>query len=91
MKKGGKKAKGDSAAFKIKLRGKDSAPLSMRELREGLYEAARRLSAYDSTHRAKWVTVYLTMVDEDGNEVLPDRKGEWVLYPYKSAADEFGA
>ena len=38
----------------------------------------------------KWVTLYLTMIDEDGNEVLPDPKGEWVLYPYKSAADEHG-
>lgn len=94
-KKGGKKTKGprtgDSAAFKIKLRGKDNAALSMREIREGLYEAAQRLDSYDGTHRAKWVTLYLTMIDEDGNEVLPDRKGEWVIYPYKSAADEFGA
>ena len=81
----------ESAAFKIKLRGKDNAPLSMREIRDGLYEAARRLDAYDGTHRAKWVTLYLTMIDEDGNEVLPDRSGEWTLHPYKSAADEFGA
>lgn len=93
--KGGKTRKsasaGDSAAFKIKLRGKDNAPLSMREIREGLYEAARRLDAYDGTHRAKWVTLYLTMIDEDGKEVLPDRSGEWTIRPYKSAADEFGA
>ena len=81
----------ESAAFKIKLRGKDNAPLSMCEIRDGLYEAARRLDAYDGTHRAKWVTLYLTMIDEDGNEVLPSRSGEWTIYPYKSAADEFGA
>jgi hypothetical protein len=41
--KGGRTRKGaqarESAAFKIKLRGKDNAPLSMREIRDGLYEA----------------------------------------------------
>jgi len=41
--KGSKTRKGasarESAAFKIKLRGKDNAPLSMREMRDGLYEA----------------------------------------------------
>ncbi len=93
--KGGKTRKGasapQSAAFKIKLRGKDNAPLSIREIRDGLYEAARRLDAYDGTHRAKWVTLYLTMIDEDGNEVLPSRSGEWIIHPYKSAADEFRA
>lgn len=95
MKKSGRSGKGgskrESTAFRIKLRGKDGAPLSMTELREGLYEATRRLSAYDGICRAKWVTLYLTMIDEVGNEVLPDRAGEWTLYPYKSAADEHGA
>ncbi|MCB1380916.1 MAG: hypothetical protein KDK89_21490 [Alphaproteobacteria bacterium] len=94
MKKSGKAGKGsnkrDNAAFRIKLRGQDGAPLSMAELRDGLYEATRRLRSFEGTYRAKWVTLYLTMVDEDGNEVLPDRKGEWTLYPYKSAADEHG-
>lgn len=79
------------AAFKIRLRGKDDAPLSMQEIRDGLYEAARRLHRYEGTHRAKWVTLYLTMIDEDGNEVLPNRNGQWTIYPYKCAADEFGA
>jgi hypothetical protein len=31
------------------------------------------------------------MVDENGQEVRINRKGEWTLYPYKSAADEHGA
>jgi hypothetical protein len=75
-------------AFRIKLRGKDNAPLSMAEVRQGLLEAARRLKDYDG-YRAKWVTLYLTVVDADGNEVLPDPKGEWTLHPYKSAAEEF--
>lgn len=83
--------KTDSAAFKIRLRGKDNAPLSMREIRDGIFEAARKLTAYERTHRAKWVTLYVTMIDEDGNEVLPDPSGEWTIYPYKCAADEHGA
>jgi hypothetical protein len=40
--------KPDSEAFKIKLRGKDNAPLSMREMQQGLYEIARRLKAHDA-------------------------------------------
>ncbi len=81
--------KPDGEAFKIKLRGKDNAPLTMTEIHQGLYDIARKLKPFEH-YRAKWVTLYLTMIDEDGNEVLPDPKGEWILYPYKSAADEHG-
>ena len=79
-----------NTSFKIKLRGKDNAPLSMQELQQGLFDIARRLERY-ADYRAKWVTVYLTLIDEDGNEVRIDKKGEWTLYPYRSAADEHGA
>ena len=76
-----------NTSFKIKLRGKDDAPLSMQDLRQGLYDIARKLSEY-SGYRTKWVTLYLTMVDENGQEVRINKKGEWTLYPYQSAADE---
>lgn len=76
--------------FKIKLRGKDNAPLSMAELRQGFYDIVRKLKRYE-TCRAKWVTVYLTLVDDDGQEVRINEKGEWTIYPYRSAADEKGA
>ena len=82
-----KEKSGRSTAHKIKLRGRDGAPLSMQELQQGLYEAARRLKPYKDC-RAKWITLYLTIVDEHGEEVILDRKGEWVLYPYECAADE---
>lgn len=82
---------GSDTSFKIKLRGKDNAPLSMRELREGLMEAAKRLEPYAANHRAKWATVYLTMVDENGQPVVIDPAGEWTIFPYRSAADEHGA
>ena len=89
--KSGAKAKAErNTSFKIKLRGKDGAPLSMQDLRQGLYDIARKLSPY-ADYRAKWVTVYLTLVDEDGQEMRIDKKGEWTIYPYRSAADENGA
>jgi hypothetical protein len=80
----------DSAAFKYRLRGKDDAWLPMREVQQGLIEIARDLGKYQD-HRAKWATFFILMVDADGKEVLIDPSGEKVLYPYKSAADEFGA
>lgn len=88
-KKSRKTAGGNSAAFKIKLRGKDQTPLSMTEIQQGLYDISRKLQPYGD-YRAKWATLYLTVIDEDGKEVLLDPKGEWELYPYKSAADEAG-
>lgn len=81
--------KPENSSFKIKLRGKDNAPLSMPELRQGFYEIARKLGRYADC-RAKWVTVYLTLVDEDGREVRINKQGEWTIYPYNSAADEEG-
>ena len=83
------KRRRSNTSFKINLRGKDKAPLTIPELRQGLYEIARRLERY-ADYRAKWVTVYLTMVDENGDEVIIDRRGEWTLYPYRSAADDQG-
>jgi hypothetical protein len=83
-----KTPKGEGSAFKIRLRGKDGAPLSMQELRDGLFEAARQLKNYEATHRAKWATLYLTLVDEDGKEVMPS-PSEMEIYPYKSAADDY--
>jgi hypothetical protein len=77
-------------AFRIKLRGKDNAPLSMPDVQQGLLEVIRRLRAHD-TLRAKWITLYMTVMDEDGKEILPDPSGEWEIYPYKCAADEHGA
>jgi hypothetical protein len=84
------KRTGDNAASKYKLRGKDDTWLPMREVQQGLIEIARDLGRFPD-HRAKWATFFILMVDEDGKEVLIDPKGEKVLYPYKSAADEFGA
>jgi hypothetical protein len=80
---------GDSTASKYKLRGKDDAWLDMREMQQGLIDIARDLGKYPD-HRVKRADVYIRMVDGDGNEVLIDPKGEKTLYPYKSAADEFG-
>ena len=85
-----KRRDGDNAASKYKLRGKDDGWLSMREMHQGLFEIAMDLGRFKD-YRAKWATFFLVLVDEDGKEVLIDPSGEKVLYPYKSAADEFGA
>lgn len=84
-----KSAKPGSEPFKIKFRGKDSAPLTMAEMQQGLLEVIRKLRAHDNL-RVKWATLYLTVIDEDGKEVLLDPIGEWEISPYKSAADQFG-
>lgn len=81
--------KTDNTSLKIRLRGKDGAPLSMSELQQGLYDIARKLKPYGE-YRAKWATLFLTFVDEHGEEVVIDPKGEWTLYPYDSAAEEHG-
>lgn len=86
-----RKKKDSGSGFKVKLRGRDGAPMSMPEMRDGLYEIARRLQPFQDGYRVKRATLYLTVVDADGNEVLLTREGEWTIYPYKCAADEFGA
>jgi len=83
-------SKPEASGLKVKLRGRDGAPLSIQELQQALYDLARKLKPH-SDLRAKWATVYLTLVDENGEEVKIDPKGEWTIYPYKSAADEHGA
>lgn len=75
----------------MKLRGRDGAPMAMPEMRDGLYEIARRLQPFQDGYRVKRATLYLTVVDADGNEVLLTRDGEWTIYPYRCAADEFEA
>ena len=80
--------KAASAAFKIHLRGKDNAPLTMAELREGLIEAARELLRYERDCRSRTATLYVSMVDENGEPVRIDNKNEITIYPYRSAADE---
>jgi hypothetical protein len=90
VKRAPKEPKPAGEPFRIKLRGKDGAPLSMREVQQGMLEAIRKLRRHENL-RAKWVTLYLTLIDEDGKEIILDPKGEWELHPYKSAADEHGA
>jgi hypothetical protein len=82
--------RGSDSASKYKLRGKDDSWLSMREVQQGLIDIARDLGKHQD-HRAKWATFFILMVDDDGKEILINPKGEKTLYPYKSAADEFGA
>jgi len=92
-KRGGRKPppSGDQkATLKVRLRGRDNAPLSIAQLREGLLEAARQLSLYETGYRAKSAAIYLTLVDDDGEPVRINDANELTIYPYKTAAEEFG-
>jgi len=82
--------KEESSSLKIKIRGKDNTPLGMDELREGLIDAARKMQEYQSGYRAKFATIYLTVVDENGQPVRINDRNELTIYPYHSAADEHG-
>jgi hypothetical protein len=81
---------GETSALRIKLRARDNLPMSMRELREALLEAALALKEYEPGYRAKFATIYLTMVDEHGTEVRINSANELTIHPYKTAADELG-
>lgn len=75
-------------SLKIKLLGKDGAPLSLRELKQALYETAQRLAPYEESYRAKSATLYLNIVDRDGTPTRLEKTGEWKIFPYRSIADE---
>jgi hypothetical protein len=72
--------------MKIRMRGKDDLPLSMSDLGQGLFELMRRLQPYHA-YRIKTATMYLTVVDERGDEVTLAKTGEWSIFPYECAAD----
>ena len=72
---------------KIHIRGRDDAPLSLSEFQQGLYELAQRLDRY-SDYRIKRATLYLTMVDQNGETVTISPTGEASLFPYRAAADD---
>jgi hypothetical protein len=80
----------DRATLKIRIKGRDNAPLTIGELREGLLEAARHLAEYEVGYRVKSAGIYLTLVDEVGDPVRVNDANELTLYPYKTAAEEFG-
>ena len=61
----------------------------MKEFQQALYDLALKVKPY-ANFRVKYATVYLTVVDENGETVMLDPKGEWAIYPYDSAADEHG-
>jgi hypothetical protein len=79
----------DDPALKIRLLGKDGAPLSMQDIRDCLFEAARRLQPLEGTHRAKRATLYVTLIDEHGKPVVPADGDTWEIFAYECAADSY--
>jgi len=80
----------ETAALRIKLKGRDNAPLTIGEWRETLLQAARELAQYEPGYRVKSADIYIRLVDENGTQVRINDKNELTLYPYKTAADEHG-
>lgn len=80
----------ETAALRIKLKGRDNAPLTMSEWRETLLQAARELLQYETGYRIKSADIYIRMIDENGTQVRINEKNELTLYSYKAAADEHG-
>lgn len=73
--------------LKVRFRGKDASPISMTDFKEGLFELARRLQPYGD-YRIKSATVYITVIDQHGDEVKLAKSGEWSISPYECAADK---
>jgi hypothetical protein len=76
--------------LRVRIRGRDDAPLSMSDMRQGLFELARRLDEL-SDYRIKAASLYLTVIDAHGDEVTVNRSGEWSIFPYECAADRMDA
>ena len=76
--------------LRVRIRGRDDAPLSMTDMRQGLFELARRLDEH-SDYRIKAASLYLTVVDAHGDEVTVSKSGEWSIFPYECAADRIDA
>jgi hypothetical protein len=81
---------GNSAASKYKVRGKDDAWLSVPEAQQCIMDIVRDLGRF-LDHRVEKADLYIRIANQDGKQILIDPSGEKILYPYKSAADEFGA
>lgn len=62
----------------------------MAALRDGLLEAARLLKQYEAGYKAKTTTLYLTLIDEDGQQVRINDANELTVRTYRSAAEELG-
>ena len=86
----GKTAGNKTDALRIKVRGRDNAPLSIPEWRDALFEVARRLAQFEPDYRIKSADIYLRIVDENGTQVRINATNEITIYPYKAAADEHG-
>jgi hypothetical protein len=82
-------AKKESDALKIHIRAKDDAALTIPELQQGLQEAARKLASCKGL-RAKRATIYVSLMDGDGDPARVNDKNEWIIRLYKSAAEEHG-
>lgn len=73
----------------IKIAAKDDAPMPIAQAREGLYELIRFLDSHAKGNRIKRATLYLTIVDDNGEPARISFNDEIVIRPYPCAADDF--
>jgi len=85
-----KQPKPKSRSLKVTLANEDGTSLTPHQMREGFHELIRRLMDDPDCHRAKSVNVYIPLTNKAGKPHLPAPSGEWIIHPYKCAADEFG-
>jgi hypothetical protein len=71
----------------IRLRSRDDMPFSMGQLKQALFQLIHELEPHGACG-VKNVTMYLTSVDENGQEVSLNGKAVWNIFPYRCAADE---
>lgn len=76
-------------AMTIRMSGKDDAPLTIEQFKDTLYDTARMLLAYNSTHRIKRAALYITTVDMDGGLSSMTFDQDITIRPYECAADTF--
>jgi hypothetical protein len=76
-------------AVKFHILDKDNLPLSIPDGQQGLYQLAKYLEAYPHL-RIDRLDVYARFSDEQGRRAGIG-KDEVNIYPYQSAADEYGA
>lgn len=61
----------------------------MREMKDGLYQIIRLLLSKNKTHRIRRATLYLTVVNEQGDPSAITFENEITMHPYDCAADAF--
>lgn len=78
---------GPAGSLKIRLSGRDDAPLSIDDFKETLYAALQILLPHAKTHRIKRAALYLSTIDANGAPSSIIFEHDITLRPYDCAAE----